>query len=102
MRILLLAAALTLVAGPASAISRYNSMSLSCGQVHAIIRGEGAAIMRYPSRFNPGNILYDRYVAGSRFCVAGKLANLTTIPTADRANCPVYECRDIEYDQPFN
>jgi hypothetical protein len=100
MRTLLLASCMILVAGPAGAISRYVSTGMSCARVHDIIRNEGAAIMRYPSRFHPGNILYDRYVADSRFCDAGKAANLTTIPAADRANCPVYNCQDIDYDQP--
>jgi hypothetical protein len=98
MRTFILAACMTLVAFPAAAISRYNSESLSCARVHAIIRSEGAAIMRYPSKFT-GNILYDRYVADSRFCVSGKYAQSTTIPTADRANCPVYRCADIQYDE---
>lgn len=89
---------MTLVAFPAAAISRYNSERLSCAQVHAIIRNEGAAIMRYPSRFT-GNILYDRYVADSSLCVLGKYAQSTSIPTADRDHCPVYHCVDIQYDE---
>jgi hypothetical protein len=88
-----------LIAGPASAISRYNSTGMTCARVHAIIRSEGAAIIRYPSQFT-GNILYDRYVADSGFCVGGQAANFTTIPTADRSDCPVYNCMDVEYDQP--
>ena len=100
MRILLLAAAITLAASPASAISRYNSLSLSCARVHAIIGREGAAIMRYPSKFNPGNTLYDRYVANGLYCVRGKYAQVAWIPTADMADCPVYRCQDIDYDEP--
>ena len=100
MRTLLLATCMALVAFPAGAISRYNSESLTCARVHAIIDSQGAAIMRYPSKFNPTLTLYDRYVKDDRYCVSQTYAQLVTIPTADMANCPVYRCAQLTYSEP--
>ena len=97
MRTLLLASCIILVAAPANAISRYNSTSMSCAKVQSIIKSQGAVIMRYPSKFNPGNILYDRYVSDARFCEAGKEPRLTTIPSADKAKCEVFDCHEADY-----
>ncbi|MGM4982775.1 hypothetical protein [Rhizobium sp. 11_C7_N12_5] len=36
-------------AGPAWAISRYESLSRSCASVQQLIAGERAVILRYPS-----------------------------------------------------
>ena len=44
-----LALALTLLPLQAQAISRYNSTSMSCAQVRATVRAEGAVIMRWRS-----------------------------------------------------
>ena len=93
MRKLLLASCMTLAAFPAWAISRYDTGHLSCGRVQSIIRSEGAVILRYPSRFNPGRVLFDRYVSDDRFCDSDKYAKLTTIPTADNPHCEVLFCQ---------
>lgn len=93
MRKLLLAACMTFTAFPAWAISRYDSEHLSCARVQSILGSEGAAILRYPSRFNPGRILFDRYVSDGRFCDSNKYAKLTTIPTADNPHCEVLFCQ---------
>ena len=55
-------------APPAHAITRYNSTSMSCEEVRATIRRDGAAIMRYRSPRNPSLQLYGRYVRDDRFC----------------------------------
>ena len=84
---------MALVAFPAAAISRYNSQSMSCVRVQSIIRNEGAAIMRYPSKYRPGVTLFDRYVVDERFCTSDKYAQMVTIPTADNPNCRVFRCQ---------
>ncbi len=45
----ILSLTLLLSAMPASAISRYTSTAMSCGEIQARIRADGAAIMQYRS-----------------------------------------------------
>ncbi len=92
--ILLTLTALAMSATAANAISRHNSTSLSCDRVHAIIDAEGAAIMRYQSRRNPGLTLYDRFVSNGAYCDTEKYPITVTIPAADTERCVVYRCID--------
>ncbi len=81
------------MATPALAISRYNSMSMTCAEAKAVINRERAVIMRYPARRTPNMTLYDRYVADSGACDIGYYAYQDYLPTKDRVSCPVYICR---------
>ena len=92
----LVTTALVLIISTSSsyAISRHNSQSLSCDSVHAIIDREGAAIMRYQSRRNPGLTLFDRFVSNAAFCDTEKYPVPATIPTADTNRCEVFRCVD--------
>lgn len=85
-------AALTVVMSgqQASAISRYNSTSMTCDAVHNRIAREGAVIFRYPGR--TGITLYDRYVSDERYCAGGEYAKSDSIPTKDSRSCPVRQC----------
>ncbi|MFB9951085.1 hypothetical protein ACFFP0_19740 [Rhizobium puerariae] len=82
-----------LPAGPALAISRYNSTTMSCAAVQRAIGREGAVILRYPSRNVRGMTLYDRYVTDSGFCDAHEFADRVTVPAADTPRCPVRACK---------
>ncbi|MDK4714639.1 hypothetical protein [Rhizobium sp. CNPSo 4039] len=90
---ILLGLLITSAATPALAISRYNSMSMTCAEARAVINRERAVIMRYPARRTPNMTLYDRYVADSGACDMGFYAYQDYLPTKDRASCPVYICR---------
>ncbi|ASW06148.1 hypothetical protein PH562_15915 [Rhizobium sp. CNPSo 4062] len=90
---ILLGLLVTSAATPALAISRYNSMSMTCAEARAVINRERAVIMRYPARRTPNMTLYDRYVADSGACDMGFYAYQDYLPTKDRASCPVYICR---------
>lgn len=92
MRTAILALCLSLVSLEAHAISRYNSESLTCGRAQAIVRDEGAVILRYQSTRNPGLPLYDRYVASDLYCDSHEIAQLSPVPTSDSAACPVAKC----------
>lgn len=96
MKTVLLAVALTLVTGEALAISRYNSMGMSCDEVQARIDREGAVIMRYRSR--SGAPLYGRYVSDIRFCPSSTRPEFRYIPSADVGQCPVLECQYYDLD----
>ncbi|MDQ6436462.1 hypothetical protein RB623_20630 [Mesorhizobium sp. LHD-90] len=96
MKTVLVAAALTLAAGDAFAISRYNSMGMSCAEAQARIDREGAVIMRYRSR--SGVPLYGRYVSDGRFCEASTRPEFRSIPTADTRYCDVLECEYYDLD----
>lgn len=77
---------------PALAISRVDTLGLSCAQVQNVVRSEGAAILRYPSERNPGHILYDRYVRNRHSCLLGQLTERDFIPAADTRSCVVLRC----------
>lgn len=81
-----------LLAGEASAISRYQTNTMSCARVQAALQSDGVAILRYPAPSNPSLTLYNRYVRDRTFCNASQRADLTSVPTADVARCPVRKC----------
>jgi len=83
---------LLLVAGEAQAISRYNSMSMSCEAARAAIQQEGAVILRYTSKRVANLPLYGRYVRAGNQCANGEIAERATVPTADDAQCRVLIC----------
>ncbi|MCB1447390.1 MAG: hypothetical protein KDJ87_16750 [Rhizobiaceae bacterium] len=90
-RLLAVAMAIAAVA-PAQAVSRYSSLQLSCGEITAIVRREGAAIFRYPSPRRTGVTLYDRYVRNSSFCATHQALEKVYIPSAGGEQCPVQHC----------
>lgn len=92
MRIALIALCLAATALPAHAISRYNSMQLSCEAAQDRIQDEGAVILRYQSKRVKGLPLYDRYVAHGGFCQTNEYAKLEVVPTADTNRCRVLKC----------
>ena len=83
---------LILVPAEAQAISRYRSTSLSCNEVKSIVRNEGAVLMRWTSQRVRNLPRFERIVARESFCEYYETTDLITIPTADRAECPVLRC----------
>ena len=71
------------LAGEASAISRYQTNSMSCARVQAAVNSDGEAILRYPAPDNPSLQLYDRYVRDRTFCSSSQRADLKSVPAAD-------------------
>ena len=98
-KLLFATALLAITTGEALAISRYQTMSMSCDQVHAALRRDGAAILRWQSRRNPGLPLYGKYVSDSRFCELGEVIDFESVPTRDARSCPVYQCIRPDYDR---
>jgi hypothetical protein len=98
MRKIVLSAFALFLALPAYAIQRYDSDNLSCAQVKGIIYGDGAAIIRYRSTFNPRLQLYERYVRNDLFCEYEERTKTVFIPTADTRNCAVYKCEKVDPD----
>lgn len=92
MKVILAAMALTLVAGEASAVPRYQTMRMYCEDVRAVLQDEGAAILRWQSKRNPGLPLYGRYVSDGRYCELGEVSTFASVPTRDDATCPVRKC----------
>jgi hypothetical protein len=102
---LLLALALTLVAGPlvagqAQAISRYTSTSMSCARVQATIQREGAVIMRWSSP-RSGAPLFGRFVTWNENCGNRMRPQRAFIPAADTQSCPVLECQRWDPEDGF-
>lgn len=77
---------------PAQAISRYESMRLSCAEAQSRIRDEGAVILRYKSARVANLTLYARYVAHGGWCQTSEYAKLEVVPTADTPACRVLKC----------
>ncbi len=94
----LIALCLSMVAMEAQAISRYNSASMSCAKAKAIVRGEGAAILRWRSN---GIQRFGRFVANGRFCAGSERAESSYVPTADRKSCPLLECKYYSPDDDY-
>ena len=102
MKRLIVVLLLVSAAFPAHAISRYNSMSMSCAAAQDRVAREGAVILRYHSARHPNLQLYNRYVVDDRFCAMGEGTAVDTVPTTDNPQCVVLKCRDITYDAPDN
>jgi hypothetical protein len=94
--------AFTVIASEASAISRYDSPSMTCAAILSTIRAEGAVILRWPSTENTGNVLYDRFVAGPLHCSAGQTTKSKFIPSAGGKQCAVWRCGEDERFKLFN
>ena len=84
-----------LLASEASAISRYQTNSMSCARVQAALKSDGAAILRYPAPDNPSLQLYDRYVFDGRMCSQSQRAVTNWIPAADTKKCAVRKCQRV-------
>lgn len=95
--IVFLGLALSLLSIDAQAISRYNSQTMSCARVQAVLRSEGAAILSW--RSNTGAPLYDRYVANGGFCDSDDVTRRASVPTADNRACVVLKCFEMSYDK---
>jgi hypothetical protein len=91
MKRIAIALSLVLTAAQASAISRYDIGNMSCSKVQATIQSEGAAILRYRSP-RTGTTLHNRFVSNRRYCGSGEAAIRASVPTSDRASCPVSKC----------
>ena len=96
MKAVLIALSLLLVSFEAHAISRYNSTSMSCGELKETVWAEGAAILRW--RGNSGVQRYGRFVAHDGFCESGTRAETSYVPASDRKSCSVYECKYYDPD----
>ncbi len=81
-----------LLAGEASAISRYQTTSMSCARVQSAVNSDGQAILRYPARDSPSLVLFDRYVRDRTFCSSSQRADLQSVPAADTQSCRVRKC----------
>ena len=101
MKSMLLALCISFVAAEAQAISRYNTTTMSCAEVQARVRNEGAAILRYRSTRNPSLPLYGRYVSDRRYCNLEEVTETAFVPAADRKSCPVRKCVQVDADDFF-
>jgi hypothetical protein len=92
MKRLLVAAAFSLVAFEASALTRYDIDNMTCAQVQALLTADGTATLRYRSKRTFSLPLYDTYVSGPQSCSNSEVALRTGVPSTDKKYCPVYKC----------
>lgn len=92
MKSLILILPLLAIAAPASALQKYNSLSMRCDRAHAIIQQQGAAILSHPGKVRRDIQVYNTYVSSRRFCRPNEQTQRVSVPTADMARCPVLIC----------
>lgn len=97
LRIVLAAAIAMAFVGESAAINRYQTTSMSCAKIKAILNSEGAAILRWQSTRNPGLPLYGRYVKSRQFCEQSEVTEYASVPTADTKSCSVRKCVTIDF-----
>ena len=96
MKALGIAFLLALVAADALAISRHDISNMSCEQTQALVRREGAVILRFRSPRNQSAMLYDRFVSDDRFCGNSEQTTRASASASDNAYCPLRKCVEIE------
>lgn len=97
MKALLTALTLAMLASEAQAISRYHTSRLTCDEARARIADEGVVILRWQSPRDPSLPIYNRFVRSGQYCKLGEAATRRYIPTADCDNCPVLECKPMDF-----
>lgn len=101
MRRILLAATAVLMAGPAFAVSHYNSQRMTCASARQRVQEEGAVSFRYRSATNPSLTLWDLYVMDDRFCEPDTEARQAYLPTKDTDRCVMLVCKPAPRDAPM-
>jgi hypothetical protein len=84
----------SMLASESFAISRYDIGNKSCRELRAIVRRDGAAILRWRSQRN-GIVLYERFVRNMNYCPAGQITDASTVPAAD-GSCTLPKCVELE------
>jgi hypothetical protein len=95
MRRFILIAATALLATNALAdtpVMRQNSKEMSCEAVQVMIKQQGKAVLRWPSKNKPDLTMYNVYVADSTHCVGQGAITTATVSTADNPKCKVNYC----------
>lgn len=88
----LIAAAITMAATDAFAVSRYDINNVTCETVQALVHTNGEVILAYRSTGILGLPVYDRYVASQQYCNVGEVVRGAGVPTLDKKYCPVRKC----------
>lgn len=92
MRLLAIMLPVLMLAGEASAVSRYQTMSMSCARIQAAVKADGAAILHYPAQDNPSLDRFDRYVRDRTFCSSTQKVRRASVPAGDTRSCAVNRC----------
>ena len=95
--VLILGASL-LAATQAQAISRYNSLTMTCAEANEAAAREGAVILRYPSQWVRGLTLFERAVRDRNQCANQEIIERRFVSTSDMQRCPVRACATTTAD----
>jgi hypothetical protein len=80
-----------------AAFARPNTTALSCADAQDLVAREGSIVLNTGA---PG--LYQRFVAGARFCGISEKAAAAYVTTADAASCKIgYYCGNSTGDNPL-
>lgn len=86
----------SILAAPAYSIERIESQTQSCNTIKRTIIKNGAVILRYQSKRNASNVLFDRYVASSRQCAWGEIAEWKTASAQGGKSCRLLVCNSYD------
>lgn len=101
MKVPIALAILVSLTGQGHAISRYQSMRMTCDEVRSTIREEGAVILRWQSKTVANLPRYDRFVSNSRFCSSNEITTFASVPTKDSRACTVKKCEPYDPEDDF-
>ena len=97
--LLLILGASLLVVSEAHAISRYNSLTMTCAQANETADREGEVILRYPSQRVRGLTLFERAVRDRNQCDNQQITETRFVSTSDMQRCPIKACTTVTNDQ---
>ena len=84
----------SMLASESFAVARYDTSNKSCSELRAIVRRDGAAILRWRSQ-RTGIPLYERFVRNMAYCPAGQITDSSSVPAAD-GSCSLPKCIELE------
>jgi len=92
MKTILLVTVLCVFAASAQAMNRYNTRNMTCSQVQAALKRDGAAQLQYAAPDNPSIPLYDTFVSATRYCRSSDMSRPAYVTARDTKKCKVRQC----------
>lgn len=91
-RLLTTALLFTLVADEGLAIVRRDVGNMTCEQINTLLRDEGRAILRFPSRTGEGPARFGIYVSDEAFCPAPQIRARRRMRSVTGDTCFITTC----------
>ena len=93
-RLLMTVLLLVLASGEGLAITRRDVGNMTCEQIESLLREEGKAILRFPSRTGDGPGRFGIYVSEEAFCPAPDIPVRRRMRSATGDTCFITTCSE--------